>query len=83
MCNSGRNADETMNKVSEGSEGFQVRNIKGFYRRAEIIRKIGEDCSAFSDAQLAQYATKKLGFDVVYLEGFVGLVFLVKGETQR
>ena len=73
------NGKETMDNVSEGSEAFPVQGIRGFYRREEIIQRIGEDCNALSDAQLAKYATKKLEFDVIYLEGFVGLVFLAKG----
>lgn len=68
-----------MDNVREGSEVAPVQDIRGFYRREEIIQRVGEDCNAMSDTQLAKYATKKLKFEVVYLEGFVGLVFLAKG----
>ena len=65
-----------------GPEDAPRLEIGGFYRRDELTNEIGEDCSALSDAQLARYASQKLQIRVIYLDGFVGLVFLVKDKKK-
>jgi hypothetical protein len=67
---------------TDGPEDAPRLEIGGFYRRDEISNEIGEDCSALSDAQLARYATQRLQIRVIYLDGFVGLVFLVKEKRK-
>lgn len=59
----------------------QSVEIGGFYSRdkiMEVMKEIGEDCDTLSDTQLAECATQKLTIRVIHLEGFVGLVFLVR-----
>jgi hypothetical protein len=84
-----KDADYAGRETKGGVHGPEARVLElgGFYSRDQIITvimELCEDCSALSDAQLAQYASKKLKVRVICLDGFVGLVFHVmeKGRTH-
>lgn len=79
-CDSCGNGTKENN--SGGLKVAPILEIGGFYSRDEITQLVNEDCCALSDAQLAKYATKKLNVKVIYVEGFLGLVYLIREKSR-